>query len=131
MSPNHTDKLTKTTQREVKEDLCNFKRLVSASSAGAGSASLLAPDQDAVELGAVAAAMAGLVSGAVVGGVLAYLTHPTSAPLSWTRPASWVSSSAQRTAQWRTGAYQSLFNVSSILLANSKARHTGRSRRMP
>jgi uncharacterized membrane protein len=103
------DKLTKTTQREVKEDLRNFKRLVSAPGADSLSASFLAPDQDAVELGAVAASLAGPISGAVVGGLLAYAAHPASAPLSWTRPASWVTASAQRTAQWRAGAYQSLF----------------------
>jgi uncharacterized membrane protein len=101
------DKLTKTTQSEVKEDLRNFKRLVSAP--GADAASFLAPDQDSVELGAVVASLAGPISGAVVGGLLAYAMHPTTVPISWTRPSSWVTASAQRTAQWRAGAYQGLF----------------------
>jgi hypothetical protein len=100
-------KLTKATQREVKEDLRNFKRLVSAPGDESPSTSLVEPEQDPSELGAVVASLAGPVSGAVIGGLLAYATYPTtSAPLSWKRPASWVSASARRTSPWRAGATQ-------------------------
>ena len=104
------DKLTKTTQREVKEDLRNFKRLMSAPDDDSLSTSLLEPERGPSELGAVVASLAGPISGAVVGGLLAYATYPTTiAPMSWKRPASWVSASVERTSQWRAGATQSPF----------------------
>ena len=70
------DKMTQTTQREVKEDLRNFKRQVS----GETPEGLLQPEQGPIEPGSVLASLAGPAVGAAIGGasagVIVFLIRP-------------------------------------------------------
>lgn len=98
------DKLTKTTQREIKEDLRNFKRKVS----GPPSEGLFQPEQGPVERSIVFASLAGPAAGAAIGGLSAYLLRRQVAEtLVWNRPASWVTVPLAQATRWRAGAFQS------------------------
>lgn len=98
------DKLTKTTQREVKEDLRNFKRQVS----GPVTDVLLQPEHGPIELSTVLASLAGPAAGAAIGGVTAYfLRRPETMAVVWNRPETWMAIPLAQTARWRMGAFQS------------------------
>ncbi len=99
------DKLTKTTRREIKEDLANFKRLVSGSQT---EPLLFQPDPGPSEIGPVLASLAGPLTGAAIGGLLAYsLRREAVETIAWNRPASWISVPLGQAARWRGGAFQS------------------------
>ena len=98
------DTLTKTTQREVKEDLRNFKREVS----GESEEGLFQPKQGSTEIGAVLASLTGPAVGAAIGGVTAYfLQREVAESLSWNRPASWVRVPLAQATRMSVGAFQS------------------------
>ncbi len=98
------DKLTQTTQREVKEDLRNFKRQVS----GETPEGLLQPEQGPLEPGSVLASLAGPAAGAAIGGVSVYLLRrQITESITWNRPASWVTVPLAQATRWSTGAFQS------------------------
>ncbi|HET8907841.1 MAG TPA: SRPBCC family protein [Ktedonobacterales bacterium] len=98
------DKLTKATHREVKEDLRNFKRQVSAPI----NESLLQPEAGPTEFGTVVASLAGPLTGAAIGGLTAYMLRREAIDsIAWNQPASWVSVPVAQAARWRAGAFQS------------------------
>lgn len=98
------DKLTKTTQREVKEDLRNFKRQVSREAPEG----LFRPEPGPIEVGSILASLAGPAAGAAIGGVSAYfLERQVTEPPVWNRPASWIAVPLAQAARWRMGAIQS------------------------
>ncbi|HET9980817.1 MAG TPA: SRPBCC family protein [Ktedonobacterales bacterium] len=98
------DKLTKTTQREVKEDLRNFKRYVSGET-GEG---MFQPKQGSTEIGNVLASLTGPAVGAAIGGATAYfLQREIAESLSWNRPASWVRVPLAQATRMGVGAFQS------------------------
>lgn len=98
------DKLTKTTQREIKEDMRNFKRMVSVPPAQA----LFQPEPGPRELGSVVGSLAGPLAGAAIGATVAYyLRREAIETMAWNRPASWVNVPMAQAARWRAGAFQS------------------------
>lgn len=98
------DKLTQTTQREVKEDLRNFKRQVSAPL----SESILRQEPGPTEFSTILTSLAGPAVGAAIGGVTAYyLQREVAETIAWNRPTSWFTVPMAQATRWRMGAFQS------------------------
>lgn len=92
------DKLTKTTQREIREDLVNFNHLVS----GTPSGGLLTREPGPTEFGGVLASLTGPVIGATAGGLLAYsMRREVLDRIAWNRPASWINAPLAQMASGR------------------------------
>jgi uncharacterized membrane protein len=105
------DAITKATQREVKEDLKNFRKVIEGKKPITGARML--PDTEDIsgyEIGNVLGSLTVPITAGVAGGIASYFIF-NRATKAWsiTDPSTWVSVPATNIARWRYGAMQAPF----------------------
>jgi len=106
------DALTKTTQREVKEDLKNFKKVIEGKKPIASDKQML-PDMEDIsgtEIGNVLGSLTVPITAGIAGGLATYyFFNKATKGWSLTDPSSWISVPTSNFAKWRYGGAQMPF----------------------